>query len=430
MRKILMISAASCLFALMTACGGGGGDSKSPAPSTESPPSSTSTSPTAGQTNGQPTTTPTSPTTGTAPPPVANRMSVTVGPNQWNAQNVLYTSVTICVPGTSNCQTIDKVLVDTGSFGLRLFNSQITLPLQKISATVGGTLTECTTFGSGTAWGTVAQADIKLAGEVASKAPIQLIADPAVSGSATNNCIPAGVTDLNSPSALGANGVLGVGLNAADCGVSCVATTSPGWYFGCPANATTCPGTTVPLANQVTNPVSMFAHDNNGVVLTLTSVPSTGVSSVSGTLTFGIDTQDNNSLGSAKVYTLNNNYDLTTSFNGNTFPESFLDSGSNGLFFDDSITTCSGSTFYCPASTMSLSAVMQGLNGNNVSLNFDVGNASMMVGNGAYAMNDFAAQGGSANLFDWGLPFFYGRSIYTAIAGTTNSGGTGPFFAF
>lgn len=257
MRKILMISAASCLFALMTACGGGGGDSKSPAPSTESPPSSTSTSPTAGQTNGQPTTTPTSPTTGTAPPPVANRMSVTVGPNPWNAQNVLYTSVKICVPGTSNCQTIDKVLVDTGSFGLRLFNSQITLPLQKISATVGGTLTECTTFGSGTAWGTVAQADIKLAGEVASKAPIQLIADPAVSGSATNNCIPAGVTDLNSPSALGANGVLGVGLNAADCGVSCVATTSPGWYFGCPANATTCPGTTVPLANQVTNPVSI-----------------------------------------------------------------------------------------------------------------------------------------------------------------------------
>lgn len=79
---------------------------------------------------------------------------------------------------------------------------------------------------------------------------------------------------------------------------------------------------------------------------------------------------------------------------------------------------------------MSFSAVMQGLNGNNVSLNFDVGNAETMVSNGAYAMNDFAAQGGSANIFDWGLPFFYGRSIFTAIAGTANSGGTGPFFAF
>lgn len=424
MRKFLMISAASCLFALMTACGGGGGGSSN------SPASSTSTSSPTGQTTGQPTTTPPSSTTGSTPTPVSNQMSVTVGPNAWSAQNVLYTSVTICVPGTSSCQTINNVLVDTGSFGLRLFNSQVALPLQKVSATAGGTLTECTTFGSGTAWGTVARADIRLAGEVASSAPIQLIADPAVSGSASNNCIPSGVTDLNSPSVLGANGVLGVGLNAADCGVSCVQTTSPGWYFGCPANATSCPGTTVPLANQVTNPVSLFAHDNNGVVLTLPSVPSTGISSVSGTLTFGIDTQSDNALGSAKVYTLNNNYDLTTVFNGSTFHESFLDSGSNGLFFDDTITTCSGSTFYCPASTMSFSAVMQGLNGNNVSLNFDVGNADTMVGNGAYAMNDFAAQGASANMFDWGLPFFYGRSIYTAIAGTTNSGGTGPFFAF
>ncbi|CAB3767382.1 DUF3443 family protein [Paraburkholderia humisilvae] len=418
MRKFLMISAALCLFASMAACGGGGGSANSAASTT----SGSSTSAPAGQTNGKP-------TTGASPTVVANQMSVTVGPNAWSAQNVLYTSVTICVPGTSNCQTINDVLVDTGSFGLRLFDSQVTLPLQKVSAAAGGTLTECTTFGSGTAWGTVAQVDIKLAGEVASTTPIQLIADPAVSGSATSNCIPTGVTDLNSPSVMGANGILGVGLNAADCGASCVATTSPGWYYGCPANATTCLGTTVPLADQVTNPVSMFAHDNNGVVLTLPSVPPTGVSSASGTLTFGIDTQADNALGSAKVYTLNSNYDFSTTFNGNTFPESFLDSGSNGLFFDDSIPACSGSTFYCPASTMSFSAMIQGLNGNNVSLDFDVGNADAMVARGAYAMDDFAAQSGSTNIFDWGLSAFWGRSIYTAIAGTVNSGGQGPFFA-
>ncbi|WP_369293843.1 DUF3443 family protein [Burkholderia cepacia] len=29
-----------------------------------------------------------------------------------------------------------------------------------------------------------------------------------------------------------------------------------------------------------------------------------------------------------------------------------------------------------------------------------------------------------------GPPYFYGRSIYTAVTGTTNSGGTGAFFAF
>ena len=39
--------------------------------------------------------------------------------------NGLFTSVTICVPGTSSCQTLDGVLVDSGSSGLRLLASQV-----------------------------------------------------------------------------------------------------------------------------------------------------------------------------------------------------------------------------------------------------------------------------------------------------------------
>jgi len=31
-----------------------------------------------------------------------------------NALNQLFATVTICVPGTSNCQTISGILVDTG----------------------------------------------------------------------------------------------------------------------------------------------------------------------------------------------------------------------------------------------------------------------------------------------------------------------------
>ena len=43
--------------------------------------------------------------------------------------NVAFTSVTVCVPGTSNyCQTIDGVLVDTGSVGLRLAPSSARSP--------------------------------------------------------------------------------------------------------------------------------------------------------------------------------------------------------------------------------------------------------------------------------------------------------------
>src|SRR6266446_6343742 len=61
-----------------------------------------------------------------APPPVNNIQPVVVdyGPTV-NGQpagynNALYTTVEICVPGTSTCQSIDHVLVDTGSSGLRI----------------------------------------------------------------------------------------------------------------------------------------------------------------------------------------------------------------------------------------------------------------------------------------------------------------------
>ena len=60
------------------------------------------------------------------PPPPTNILPVTVdlGPTDENgksvnAANTLYTTVTVCQPGSStNCTTIDHVLVDTGSTGL------------------------------------------------------------------------------------------------------------------------------------------------------------------------------------------------------------------------------------------------------------------------------------------------------------------------
>ena len=38
--------------------------------------------------------------------------------------------------------------------------------------------------------------------------------------------------------------------------------------------------------------------------------------------------------------------------------------------------------------------------------------------------------GPNAGSFDWGLPFFYGRAVFTAIEGQSTPGGAGPYWAF
>ena len=72
----------------------------------------------------------------TTPPPVVNNVQPVLmdyGPivnGQFvGLNNTLYTTVIICVPGTSTCQSIDHVLVDTGSTGLRIPASVLALSL-------------------------------------------------------------------------------------------------------------------------------------------------------------------------------------------------------------------------------------------------------------------------------------------------------------
>ncbi len=58
---------------------------------------------------------------------------VDAGPPTVGAVDEPFTSVTVCVPNTTTCQTIDHILVDTGSSGLRLLSStgggELTIPL-------------------------------------------------------------------------------------------------------------------------------------------------------------------------------------------------------------------------------------------------------------------------------------------------------------
>jgi hypothetical protein len=360
---------------------------------------------------------------------------VDAGPAGTGTINSPFTSVTVCSPGGSNCATIDHVLVDTGSTGLRLaaevLPASLILP-QKLSSG-GAPLYECVQFADGYSWGPVRTADVQIGGETAAGLPIQTIGDtgaPPVPADCPN-----GSPIENSVQTLAANGVLGIGVFREDCGSACVGATVPATYYGCTSSA--CTATTATLAQQLQTPVYRFGTDNNGVQLQLPAVGAAGALGSRGYLIFGIDTQSNNRLGTATALALSPVLGtLKTIYQGRSLNNSFIDSGSNGYFFADSTlaqcTDPAAQGFYCPAVVQSLSATIQGTTGISSSVNFSVANAQALVTNNP-TYSAFQNLGGSNPLgssFDWGLPFFYGRNVYFAIEGQGTSAGTGPYVAF
>jgi hypothetical protein len=112
-----------------------------------------------------------------------------------------------------------------------------------------------------------------------------------------------------------------------------------------------------------------------------------------------------------------------------------LDTGSNGLFFNSNLTICTESglaDFYCPSSTENLNATIEGQNGMSASVAFSVVPADTLSGADAA----FSALAGpypdaqDTQTFDWGLPFYFGRTVYTVIEGATTAVGNGPYVAF
>ena len=370
-------------------------------------------------------------------PSAANVLGVVVdsGPSG-NSVNRLYTTVTVCQPGSSTqCQTIDRVLVDTGSTGLRLLSSVMApaLNLTRLTGNNGLTLLNCAQFVDNTfAWGPVAVADILLGGKRAASVPIQVIAEPAF------NRLAAACSsgdEVTSPATLDANGILGVGLFKEDCGASCASTAANGVYYTC-ASAS-CFSTTrsvASIAKQLKNPVPLFATDNNGILIDLPAVGVAGAPTLAGSLIFGIATQPNNQFTQGSVLTTRSG-NFTTLLGGRSLDTSFIDSGSNGLFFDTSILpVCSGSSgsgFYCPAALTTFSTTMVGANGVSVPVSFSVNNALTSFSSGTLAaIPTLAGNVLDARTFDWGLPFFYGRRVFFGIEGQPSTLGTGPFYAF
>jgi len=434
----------------LSACGGGGGSSASAGLGTSSSSGVSASSSSSSSSSGASSSSSSGASSSSGGAHVfstssPNVVALTVGPGTSNFFNIPTTSVTVCIPGTSTCTTVTNVLVDTGSVGLRLMASALNgfaLTRQPDpSAPTTNVIAECLPFADGFTWGPVVTADVILGGEKATGVPVNVI-DNAHSFSPTipTSCSNDG-TALSSISALGSNGVLGVGLFAQDCGAYCAQPasqqTAPFFYYSC--TSSTCVPASEPVNDQVVNPVALFATDNNGVILQLPAIPDSGQTSVTGFLVFGIGTEANNGLGSATVLTADpGNGTITTLYKSQTLTGSFLDSGSNGLFFPDStIADCPGNAmameFYCPPATLSLTATNQGQNGNTSVVSFKIANVQNL--NTEFALDDVGGaattiMGLGTSYFDFGLPFFYGRTVFTAIEGLPAGGATGPYFAY
>ena len=453
--RVLPLAVAG-MFWLMAACGSGSSSSSG---------SSSATSASAGG-SGSAGTGGSGGNTITGPAPNVAAVTISSGPN------FLFTTVTVCAPGTSTCATIPNVLVDTGSYGLRILASPQgasgtavgNLGLPQVTGTSNLPVVECTTFlDHSFVWGPVQRADVTIGGEMAGNIPVQVVGDPSFFDDIPADCgdVP-GARNQNSFNTLGMNGILGIGLFIEDCGTACVAPNSPvpGIYFACAAGgAGSCVNgseTNVALADQVSNPVAFFAQDNNGTIIELPAVGASGAATASGSLVFGIGTQTNNGLGNATVLMAvpagsgaADAGSFTTKFGGQSFPGSFIDSGSNGFYFLDSGTiagivggnplpTCTqtGSfandssigSFYC--GTLNSTATNVGTNGQSTSVPIAVANAETQFLTGHQALDNIA--GPNMGAFDWGMPFFYGRNVYTGIQGVTPPSGVpaGPFWAY
>jgi hypothetical protein len=376
--------------------------------------------------------------------------------------NFPYVTVTICAPGsTSNCQAIDHVQIDTQSVGLRIMgsviNSALLSALRQASTSGGQPVFECAPFADGYSWGPVSSVDVQFtSSERASSVPIHIIEDPASADipAVPNDCVSAAGTNFaeDSPATFAANGLLGVGTLLQDCGPECASGTVPGSYYACQSatSAGRCTDITMTVPSQVQNPVAMLnSQDTNGVVIQLPAVGAPGAATLGGTLYFGVSTQNNNALGSATVIAVDSETGefIGTQYAGTELDESVIDAGSNAYYFNTPnagntyyIAQCSSADFqgyYCPTSTASQTATIQGetsvgiYTGAEALTGFEIGNGQTLLNSNLAALPTLGATG-SSGTFDWGLPFFFGKSFYVVFAQHSAAGSSqqGPYMAF
>ena len=295
----------------LSACGGGGGSSSS------------SVSPYS-------TATVVAPTVSTAPilVPAASNNTIPVSysgmPGYSGFWNRPMVSVTVC-NASNACSIVNNVLVDTGSYGLRLDARAMPAGFPTLPATTsaGSSIASCTNFISGYTFGGVYTATVKIGGETAGNINIQMYDDPNAPATPPTSCTSPSPTNIGSVAVMGANGIIGIGQEMFD-------SASSYYTMSCAATLTCQPILPVSTSIELPNPVSAFSADYNGFILT---PQGNGLAASStSTLTFGINTQADNQLIGYTMINADqvNEFNVSVTDPGGTVnisPASYFDSG-------------------------------------------------------------------------------------------------------
>lgn len=357
------------------------------------------------------------------PPPSASNVTQVIAGSGYNGQgaNTPYITVTVCVPNTTTCQTLDSILLDTGSVGLKIDQSQMTVSLPAILQT--GTnlpFSVCNLYGSGYAFATANYADVYIAGEKASNIPVQVIDD-----SSSQSGVPTSCSNQGQPidfSSSGARGIIGVNpiINVAN-------STNIDYVYNNGSYEETTSG--IPVQYFNVNPVGYFVSDNNGEIISLPAATANTNTNLVGTITFGLNTESNNSVpnGVSSVLGDPNNFigEFKATTQGVTY-DSMFDSGTNTwLFYDASIAVCPTGD-YCPSSAVTWQSTINSYNNtsNPISIN------ATIEAPGNNAIMPFWGYQSSSGSGLYGLPFYYGKTVYLGFVGYQTSMGAGPTWGF
>ncbi len=389
------------------------------------------------------------PTADTAISPADNVIPVTVGRSLVSPSvNVPLVTIKVCVPGTQICQSIDHVLLDTGSTGLSIFsnttggeiNTTMT-PLPHLQDVLGRNIYDCFAYGDGFVdAGGMYQADVYIGNH---KAPIQTIGvfgdsetyfstlcqrNPVV------NTQPSGDYVIQSPSGTigrGINGILGI----APYKLSLINETTAqacDSLFSCVAYQYT-------SVNAPSNILSRLTTDNNGFTLSLPSLTIPADSEYNsppftGNIILGINTKSNNIITSTPIYLSSEGYIFC--YSGSWKANILFDTGGVAYFIGNSLInllTPYGYSivygdFIALPDNESLHITLPSYDAHNTKINLEItisDTATMKKIWAGSVIPDLVFTNNIpqlSNTFDFGIPFFFGKNVSFLFDGATMQG--------